>query len=250
MGRGGGCDEQAGGRLAASLGAICGVVGGDRRWGDCWGRLRYRNRAIPEVSGLPRKPVGPDRLTLGPTPTKTNRGGQATMSITNRPDLITPHSGQRIRTGTPVFAWEGVDATEYRIRIDGLGFTTVSIESRYVVGADLFYDDWGTFSIITPMFLPNGRYEWTVLHNSPQPAFSWEEFEIDATPEAETVAVDSSAVTQITWNDESIEVEFTSGEVYEYLGVSRAIFEEIISASSVGRRMHELVIGHYQYQRL
>jgi hypothetical protein len=47
-----------------------------------------------------------------------------------------------------------------------------------------------------------------------------------------------------------LEVVFNSGERYQYFNVPASVYEELMSAESIGQYMHRHIIGHYDYQRV
>ena len=65
-------------------------------------------------------------------------------------------------------------------------------------------------------------------------------------------AVQSSNIMAIGHDAESqvLRVEFNTGAVYEYAGVSQAVFDALVSAPSVGRYFAENIKGVYGYQKV
>jgi hypothetical protein len=47
-------------------------------------------------------------------------------------------------------------------------------------------------------------------------------------------------------DEDVLEVEFTSGGIYQYLGVSESVFVELLQAASKGRYLNECVKDRYQ----
>ena len=47
-----------------------------------------------------------------------------------------------------------------------------------------------------------------------------------------------------------LEVVFNSGERYKYFNVPASVYDELMSAESIGQYMHKHIIGHYEYQRV
>jgi hypothetical protein len=47
-----------------------------------------------------------------------------------------------------------------------------------------------------------------------------------------------------------LEVVFNSGDRYQYLNVPATVYEELMSADSIGQYMHKHIIGHYDYRRV
>jgi KTSC domain len=68
----------------------------------------------------------------------------------------------------------------------------------------------------------------------------------------ERVAVISSNISTVGYDPTSatMEVEFTSGAVYQYFDVPRSIFEAVISSASVGSSFQDLVKDRYRYIRV
>ncbi|WP_276302395.1 KTSC domain-containing protein [Halorussus lipolyticus] len=64
--------------------------------------------------------------------------------------------------------------------------------------------------------------------------------------------VASSSIRSIGYDDEAdeLEIEFQSGGVYRYAGVSQETYEEFLSARSHGTYFHENVRGQYDYHRI
>jgi hypothetical protein len=65
------------------------------------------------------------------------------------------------------------------------------------------------------------------------------------------ISVTSSNVASVGWDRETstLEVEFTSGAIYQYFDVREDVFRELISAASVGKYFNEHVKGNYRYAR-
>lgn len=59
--------------------------------------------------------------------------------------------------------------------------------------------------------------------------------------------VNSSAVRSVGYDRRSrtLEVEFTSGEVYRYLGVERIVFGSLLRSDSLGRFVNERIKPRY-----
>jgi hypothetical protein len=47
-----------------------------------------------------------------------------------------------------------------------------------------------------------------------------------------------------------LEVVFNTGERYQYFDVPASVYDELMSAESIGQYMHRHIIGHYDYQRV
>lgn len=46
------------------------------------------------------------------------------------------------------------------------------------------------------------------------------------------------------------EIEFCSGDVYEYFDVPRAVFRALLAASSMGRFFHAEIDGAYRFEQV
>ncbi|WP_224268410.1 KTSC domain-containing protein [Haloprofundus salinisoli] len=64
--------------------------------------------------------------------------------------------------------------------------------------------------------------------------------------------VSSSSLRSVGYDEdeETLELEFHSGGVYEYEGVAEETYEELLHASSRGRYFHENVRGEHDYRRI
>lgn len=64
--------------------------------------------------------------------------------------------------------------------------------------------------------------------------------------------VNSSTIAAIGYSKprQILEVEFISGEVYQYLGVPESIYNGIMSASSRGHYLHYQVKGIYKFRKV
>jgi len=64
--------------------------------------------------------------------------------------------------------------------------------------------------------------------------------------------VNSSNVISIGYDPETatMEVEFTSGSVYQYFDVPQAVYDQLIGSGSVGSALNDMVKGHYRYARV
>ena len=47
-----------------------------------------------------------------------------------------------------------------------------------------------------------------------------------------------------------LEVEFNTGDRYQYLAVPASEYEGLMSAESIGQYMHKNIIGRYDYERM
>jgi hypothetical protein len=69
--------------------------------------------------------------------------------------------------------------------------------------------------------------------------------------------VQSSNIAGIGWEADAagegagtLEVEFRSGHVYQYAGVTEAEYRTLLGANSVGKMLNAHIIGRYPEQRL
>jgi hypothetical protein len=65
----------------------------------------------------------------------------------------------------------------------------------------------------------------------------------------ERVAVESSALREIGYEDGVLEVRFATGRVYRYLGVPEHLYAELLRAESRGRFFNENVRDAYRFVR-
>jgi hypothetical protein len=61
--------------------------------------------------------------------------------------------------------------------------------------------------------------------------------------------VSSSNVASMGWDDETLEVEFVSGHIYQYHEVPESVYSNLLGAESIGKSLHEIK-GRYQSTRL
>ena len=47
-----------------------------------------------------------------------------------------------------------------------------------------------------------------------------------------------------------LEVEFNTGDKYQYKEVPASEYEGLMSAESIGQYMHRHIIDHYEYERI
>jgi hypothetical protein len=66
------------------------------------------------------------------------------------------------------------------------------------------------------------------------------------------MAVHSSAIHSVGYvrSGQLLEIEFNSGEIYQYLGVSEQVFRELLRAPSKGRFFRREIRGVYEYKRV
>lgn len=66
----------------------------------------------------------------------------------------------------------------------------------------------------------------------------------------ERVKVDSSMIKSVGHEESTLEVEFTTGAVYQYHGVSEHIHQELMQADSTGKAFNRLIRGNYNYEKV
>jgi KTSC domain len=66
------------------------------------------------------------------------------------------------------------------------------------------------------------------------------------------MSVASSNIRSIGYEDSSLtlEVEFKSGSLYQYIGVPRNEYEALMNAASVGRYLNAKIKGRYRYVQI
>jgi uncharacterized protein len=64
--------------------------------------------------------------------------------------------------------------------------------------------------------------------------------------------VNSSNIKSIGYNSQSatLEVEFTSGDVYQYFNVPEYLYQQFLHASSHGQFLNENIRYNYRYQKV
>ena len=62
----------------------------------------------------------------------------------------------------------------------------------------------------------------------------------------------SSHISAIQHSDETetLRVEYSNGEAYNYFGVPAEVVDKIEKAESKGRALHQYIYGSYQHKRL
>jgi len=69
----------------------------------------------------------------------------------------------------------------------------------------------------------------------------------------ERTQVDSSNIRSIGYNPQSriLEVEFTSGDIYQYFDIPERLYEELMRATSHGGFLDENIVKfNYRYQKI
>ncbi|KKS64913.1 MAG: hypothetical protein UV40_C0013G0006 [Parcubacteria group bacterium GW2011_GWA1_42_7] len=66
------------------------------------------------------------------------------------------------------------------------------------------------------------------------------------------IPVSSSNIRSIGYDSQSaiLEVEFTSGDIYQYFNVSEYLFRQFFNASSRGQFLNDNIRYHYRYQKV
>ncbi len=64
--------------------------------------------------------------------------------------------------------------------------------------------------------------------------------------------VSSSTIVSIGYNEESniLEIEFKSGGIYQYFGISKAIYIQLMSADSIGTFHSQHIKNTYQFVKV
>ncbi len=67
----------------------------------------------------------------------------------------------------------------------------------------------------------------------------------------ERAPVVSESVASVGFDEGSstLEVEFSSGSVYQYFDVPQTVFEELVGADSIGTYLNRSIKGSYRYAR-
>lgn len=64
------------------------------------------------------------------------------------------------------------------------------------------------------------------------------------------IRVDSSCVSSIAYKGTTLEIEFTSGELYQYYNVPKKEYDDFMSAPSHGAYFAEHIRNHYRYCKI
>lgn len=62
--------------------------------------------------------------------------------------------------------------------------------------------------------------------------------------------VDSSSVRSIGWKDGTLEVEYVSGDVYQYFEVSEFVYAGLVRSDSVGRFINTRIKPHHDFKEV
>ena len=57
--------------------------------------------------------------------------------------------------------------------------------------------------------------------------------------------VSSSDIRSVGWQDDTLEIEFKSGGIYQYHGVPQDVYFNLLSAGSCGRYFHSFIKPFY-----
>lgn len=62
--------------------------------------------------------------------------------------------------------------------------------------------------------------------------------------------VTSSNIASIGYDEEAqtLEVEFLTGDTYQYFDVPRSVYQELMSAASHGRYLNQYIKGKYRFE--
>lgn len=62
--------------------------------------------------------------------------------------------------------------------------------------------------------------------------------------------VESSHIFDVSWDEGTLTVTFKDGAVYNYADVPVGVYQEMVSAPSVGRFFKDNVKGAFEYERI
>lgn len=65
-----------------------------------------------------------------------------------------------------------------------------------------------------------------------------------------TSTVTSSNIASAAWEDETLYLTFHNGSVYSYAEVPQQVYDDLISAASVGKFFHASIRPHYTATKL
>lgn len=66
----------------------------------------------------------------------------------------------------------------------------------------------------------------------------------------ERISVDSSNISEVGWENGILEIEFSSGRIYEYFDVSYEIYEAMMQSPGIGEYFHEHIKNSFKYSRI
>jgi len=62
--------------------------------------------------------------------------------------------------------------------------------------------------------------------------------------------VDSSNVRSIGWEDDTLEVEFNNGGLYQYIGVPKSLFDEMLASNSKGQFLNSKIKTDFDFVKI
>lgn len=62
--------------------------------------------------------------------------------------------------------------------------------------------------------------------------------------------VESSNVEAVAWEDETLYVKFLNGTYYKYNGVSQEVYNNLVTADSVGKFLNQNIKGVFSYEKI
>ena len=94
-----------------------------------------------------------------------------------------------------------------------------------------------------------------IRHHKQRPLKRAEVDSLDSTWSVEGmkfIPVESRMILGVRYNKDSLNMDviFRTGDRYRYKKVPPSVFEELMSAKSIGQYMHKRVLGRYDYERL
>jgi KTSC domain-containing protein len=106
-----------------------------------------------------------------------------------------------------------------------------------------------------PVYDPDGPGGWNRPHgpeNWPELVATWRRQGLEERSKVEREAVSSSAILSVGYDPTTMtmEVEFTSGRVYQYFDVSEEEFGALMSAESHGSYLATNIKGRYRYAQM
>ncbi len=66
----------------------------------------------------------------------------------------------------------------------------------------------------------------------------------------ERTPVESSNIVSVGWNNGTLEIEFIKGKLYQYMGVPKEVYTNMLRAESVGKYFHANIRSKYSYIQL
>jgi hypothetical protein len=62
--------------------------------------------------------------------------------------------------------------------------------------------------------------------------------------------VNSSSVRTVGWSDGTLEIEYVSGDVYQYYDVPQPEFAALLAAESIGAYVNKHIKPHYEFREI